>query len=273
MTLIAESGDDELVFAHTPRYEASLFSADVLPELVEECLRGHHCAVPTGETCEWLLARLQLLGRAAVDRSHYLMAQTWFECAFAAVRGTSDLLSSVNMRMRLGQWPLAKELYARVLVQPAKLSEAQHKMADKKLEEVSTLLVAGARPPQCTPEDESSQLLASAAVTAAALLEPERLRMLQLLRFCGHEANTAHDYAAAANWFDCAFALSGGVTDLLSAANMRQKLVPASPVAEVLYEDALARKSLSDKEREVATRRLSALTAGKAPAHMSYELM
>ena len=64
--------------------------------------------------------------------------------------------------------------------------------------------------------------------------------MLSLMRRCGHAANGAGDFAAAHVWFDCAFALSGSANDLLSAANMRVKLLPTSSVAGAIYKHILA---------------------------------
>ena len=55
----------------------------------------------------------------------------------------------------------------------------------------------------------------------------EERKFLGLLRICDHAANKAGDFEVAHTWFDCAYALCGTPCDLLSAANMRFKLIPA----------------------------------------------
>jgi len=128
------------------------------------------------------------------------------------------------------------------------------------------------RPPQPTSQDESSQLLSSAgAGGAASLIDGAELpKLLQLLRHCAHEANAAHDYASAASWFDGAYSASGSVADLLSAANMRLKLHPTSPVASDVYEEVLRRSGVGARERMVAEQKLNAL---RAAADGEYELL
>ena len=59
--------------------------------------------------------------------------------------------------------------------------------------------------------------------------------------------------------FDCAFALSQQTADLLSAANMRQKLAAGSPLAEALYRHVLAMPQLPQRELLMAERKLQQL--------------
>ena len=69
-------------------------------------------------------------------------------------------------------------------------------------------------------------------------------------------------------WFDCAYAVSHSPTDLLSAANMRAKLVPASPAAEALYLHLLSLPAgaVGDNELRIAHRKLDALRDERATA-------
>ena len=55
------------------------------------------------------------------------------------------------------------------------------------------------------------------------------------------------------------FALSQQTADLLSAANMRQKLVAGSPLAEALYRHVLAMPQLPQRELLMAERKLQQL--------------
>ena len=92
--------------------------------------------------------------------------------------------------------------------------------------------------------------------------------MLGLLRICGHAANDGGDFEAAHTWFDCAYALCGMTCDLLSAANMRAKLVPTSAVALDAYKHIL---QLGEGERpppamqlEMAASKLASVEAARA---------
>ena len=233
-------------------------------------MRPFACELPTFEG-EWLVSRLQRLGLRACERRHYLAALSCFECAFGVAGGTAYLLSATNMRLNLGQWGLARELYKRVLAFTT-LSDAARSMASRKLAEVSARITEGAAPPQPTPHEEASQLIASASssdeggggggcsAAAAALPPEERARVVRLLRHSGFSCNQQHDYVAAGHWFDVAATLTGSSADLLSAANMRQKRRPGCAVAEALYEAVLRRgDELSEKEREVGARKLEAV--------------
>ena len=92
---------------------------------------------------------------------------------------------------------------------------------------------------------------------------PEKAKMLPMMRAEGHRANKGGDFEAAQLWFDCAHSLSQHPSDLLSAANMRLKLVPTSPAAEALYAHALSLQ-LSERELDVTERKLEQLIEARA---------
>ena len=80
----------------------------------------------------------------------------------------------------------------------------------------------------------------------------------------GHGANRGQDLRRH-TWFDCAFALSGQPNDLLSAANMRGRLVPTSAVAMRAYEHVLMGMSgevaPTEKQATMAEEKLGKLRA------------
>ena len=226
-------GDEDMasLFPHTPRLDDRCFEQSVSADLVTECLRAGTCAAQ-GADREWMGGILHRLGHAANDRGETLMAHSWFQCAYAAKGTTIELLSSTNMRLKLGQWDLCEKLYSHV--KTLELTDAESEVAERKHKEVNALLGGGgssrARPPRIGAAEESDALLAAPAAHKGALSSDDTTRMLSLMRRCGHAANGAGDFAAAHVWFDCAFALSGSANDLLSAANMRVKLLPTSSV-------------------------------------------
>lgn len=267
-TEVAE-GDDEMdiAFPHTPRHDASWHDAEPAAELIEQCLRPGHCGAPEGDVRDWLHRRLVQLGHATNDRDQTLMAHTWFECAYAARASVAELISSTNMRLKLGQWALVDEVYKQILQMA--LSDAQREVAERKHSEVTELKGSGsARPLSVTPEEELSALLTSAGIAAETVSEPAEIeRMVQLLRSCGFAANKAGDFEAAHLWFDCSFAFSSSLCDLLSAANMRVKLDKTSPVAAAAYKHVLNGEGRTEVERSMASRKLASLEeAGAAEA-------
>jgi hypothetical protein len=143
-------------------------------------------------------------------------------------------------------------------------------VAERKLAEVVAL--KGGSAPQGAglgAQDAGSELaslLSASPVVAETIPGAEAERMLQLLRSCGFAANAAGDYEAASNWFDCSFAVSSALSDLVSAANMRAKLLATSPVAALIYRHALQAAGAAAKVSEVAQRKLSALEAAVATA-------
>ena len=110
--------DDTAVAAAVPhalRFEPSWHFHAVPAEQVEHCLRPRRRGGLDQPAAAWLHKHLVALGHEANDRSAHFLAHSWFECAYAMKERIPDLLSSVNMRLRLGQFTLAKHLYARVL--------------------------------------------------------------------------------------------------------------------------------------------------------------
>ena len=85
--------------------------------------------------------------------------------------------------------------------------------------------------------------------------------VVKLLRKLGHALNAANEVYAAQLAFDCAFAVARSPTDLLSAANMRAKLVQGSAAAEALYVHLLSLdlEVFDGHERSLAHTKLEAL--------------
>jgi len=245
-----------------PRYELSWRFDEVDPATVEHALRERIC-VSDDEQQDWLHRRLVGLGHDANARGHHFMAHSWFECAFCVKGSTADLLSSVNMRLKLAQPTLVALLYGRAL--QMELTEAQREMIRRKLKEAQD---AAAQRQQdggggLSLEDEFGQLTSA---PASQLGHHDTQRMLRLLRHEGHACNRAHDYDQACHWFDGAFALSRAGIDLLSAANMRVKIGHGPAIARALYLHAFALPSLNDRHREVAERKLDAIAEQEAAA-------
>ena len=61
---------------------------------------------------------LLVLGRAANEVGHHLMAQAYFESAFNVKEDISALVSAINMRFKQGQLALAASVYCKLLVEP-----------------------------------------------------------------------------------------------------------------------------------------------------------
>jgi len=170
----------------------------------------------------------------------------------------SAFISSVNMRMRLGQATLASRLYERLLQRT--LTDAHREVVERKLKEATGAKTSRSHAPRTAgiPQDELAQLL-DPARAAQEVEGEERERLLKLLRRRGHACNEADEYENAHYWFDCAYALEHQISDLLSAANMRLKLVDISPVAEALYLHVLTELHVSEREKAMAERKLSQL--------------
>mmetsp|Transcript_34091 Transcript_34091/g.67884 ORF Transcript_34091/g.67884 Transcript_34091/m.67884 type:complete len:306 (-) Transcript_34091:650-1567(-) len=253
---MVEAEDIDVAFSHTPRGHPSWFEAEPAAELIEQCLRPGHCSMPEGEARDWLHRRLVHLGHAANDRDETLMAHTWFECAYATKASVVELISSANMRLKLGQWTLVEQLYKQIV--QMELSEAQREVAERKLAEVTARSARGDDRPIVKPEEEFSSLLAAPSIVTETISGPEdRERMTSLLRSCGFAANKKGDFEAAQLWFECCFAFSSSLSDMLSAANMRVKLDQRSPVAALAYKHVLSVENASQMERQMATRKLA----------------
>ena len=67
-----------------------------------------------GEHAEWMRKRLLELAHVASGRSQYYVAHAFFETATALGPTLSSQISSINMRLNIGQPRLAAELYERL---------------------------------------------------------------------------------------------------------------------------------------------------------------
>jgi len=270
--LLVAEGDGIDAMPHTPRHEPSWFYQEVPSEMIDQCLRPRSRGGIDEAAALWLHKHLVALGHAANARSCHFMAHSWFECAYGLKDSTPELISSINMRLRLGQATLAKQLYERVLQQREvaliyMLTDAQREVATRKLLESKAAIAARAAGASSSlrdeMQDEMQQLLAPDGIS----LEPADIaRAVPLMRKQGHRANSLGDCEAAQLWFDCAFALSQQTVDLLSAANMRQKLVVGSPLAEALYRHVLAIPQLPVRELLMAERKLQLLQQASSAA-------
>ena len=117
--ILGVCGDEETEtgLAHTPRYEPSWFYQEVPSEMVDRCLRARSRGGIDEAAALWLHKHLVAFGHAANAHSCHFMAHSWFECAYGLKDGAPELISSINMRLHLGQATLAKQLYERVLQQ------------------------------------------------------------------------------------------------------------------------------------------------------------
>lgn len=220
-----EPGEEALdsLFPHTPRLAEACYNNAPPESLVIECLRPGICSAE-GADGEWMKKMLVRLGHAANERGDVLLSHSWFQCAYAAAGSLTELLSSINMRRKLGQWHLCQALYAHV--ESLELTAAQREVSERWHAWVNERLGSSSEPPpeRLTATEELSELRAAPAATAGLLSPEEQQRLVQLLRSSGHAANHGKDFEAAHTWFDCAFALTGSPLDLLSAANMRGRL-------------------------------------------------
>ena len=130
---------------------------------------------------------------------------------------------------------------------------------------ISSPVIASPTSVRITPlRDEMSALVAPLPQGACTLTSGETDEFLRLLRRQGHGANEQGDADAALHAFEVAFAVSRSPSDLLSAANMRVKLVDTSTAAEALYNYLLSLglgwpDGLSSTEAHVASRQLEAI--------------
>ena len=277
---VAVGGDDQpSLFPHTPRLDDRCFDKKPDEGLVVECLRPGTSAALEESERDWMQKRLVGLGHAANDRNQLLMAHSWFQCAYATRGSLTELLSSTNMRLKLGQWHLCEQIYQHVLT--LELTEPQMEVCERKLAEVQASIASGATNSaagmgeanlrtRLSPDEELTEMLAAPEATGSTTLLPSAAevgRLLALVRACGHAANRAADFEAAYTWFDCAYALSAALPDLLSAANMRAKLVPTSNAARAAYAHVLAADRSSDKERQMAQVKLAVLEQKRQEAH------
>lgn len=266
--LVAAEGGAGDAMPHTPRYEPSWFFVEIRHEMVEQCMRERvYMQLDDEEARDWLHKHLMLQGHAANGRGHHFLAHSWFECAFCVKGSALELLSSINMRLRLGQCTLAKCLYERVL--NMELTEQQREVAARKLQEAKDEMAERSSMLQGRMEDELEQLIVDQPSSMASTELPKFLR---LLRQQGHAANEQGDFESAQMWFDCAWTQSRRPSDLLSSANMRAKLVTASPVAEALYTHVLTLPGLGEKEMRMADEKLQQLLdqKGTSVGNMEY---
>ena len=249
---------------------------------------------------ELIYRQCVVLGHAANAHERYLLAQSCFESAYQAKEDPAAFISAINMRLKMGQCTLACSVYQRLLVDArAPLTTQQAQLVGRKLREAAEAIRArasasprspsGSAAPLTTPlrdeitgddksaaarsptsvritplRDEVSALVAPLPQGACTLTSGETSELLRLLRRQGHGANEQGDAEAALHAFEVAFAVSRSPSDLLSAANMRVKLVDTSTAAEALYNYLLSLglgwpDGLSSTEAHVAARQLQAI--------------
>ena len=200
--LVADTADGaDAAMPHTPRYEPSWFYQELPAEMIEQCLRPRSRGGIDDAAAGWLHKHLVALGHAANGRAAHFMAHSWFECAYDLKDGAAELLSSINMRLRLGQATLAKHLYARVLASHT-LTEAQREVAARKLAEAEAAVAArgAGLVAAAAMQDEMAQMLQP---DGKALAEADLLRMVPLMRMQGgrsslEEAASVEDTAPSA---------------------------------------------------------------------------
>lgn len=246
----------------TVTHEPSWTWANVGSALCDHALRPR-CRLPLTMQHETILHQwLLYLGRAANENSEHVMAHAYFESAYNCKDDISALLSATNMRLKLGQLSLVQAMYKRLLTEPQWLLKAQQReMITRKLAEATEAAAARSRAtgrPLRLLEDEIAQLLRD---RRSLVPQEEADLFVRLTRRQGHVANDAGDFEAARLWFDCAYGVSQSATDLLSAANMRTKLVEGSAAAEALYIHILALPTgaVGENELHIAMRKLDAL--------------
>ena len=100
---------------YTPRGDPAWYSHEPSAGLVEQCLRPGHCSLAEGEERDFLHSKLLVLGHAYNERDQWLMAYSCFRCSYALTPTPFELLSTANMRYKLGQWALVEELYRRIV--------------------------------------------------------------------------------------------------------------------------------------------------------------
>ena len=264
--------DQESLFPHTPRLDDRCFESKVDETLVVECVRPGSCTLIAGSPeRDFVHRRCAVLGHASNQRKELLMAHSWFQCAYACKANLTELLSSTNMRLNLGQWHLAESLYEYILKNEEVTPDQRALTERKRTEAVGRISGGAASAVRHTADEEVSELLAAPQAYAGEAEKPfppeEEKRLLGLLRSCGHAANRAGDFEASHTWFDCCYALSGFSADLLSAANMRAKLIPTSGVALALYTHILSLKdgpnAPPQNQLEMAEAKKAALEAAR----------
>ena len=215
--------------------------------------RNHNLA---SSKVDWLHRRLLACGHDANVRSHHFAGGLLVRGRGERFKeGMPELISSINMRLKLGQCTLAKHLYERVPLM--QLTDAQIEVAARKLGAARRSPSAPRRgwPGEfASMQDEVTQIFALPPATMAEVSLPEKAKMLPMMRAEGHRANKGGDFEAARRWFDCAHSLSQHPSDLLSAANTT-KLVPTSRAAEALSPTRLAGSSQRPPRRHRAQTR------------------
>ena len=138
-----------------------------------------------------------MLGRLANELSDHLMAQAFFESAYNAKDDISALVSSVNMRLKLGQLALAASVYRKLLTDDWDLPAALRETVGRKLAEANEAMAVRAQQPAPLRllEDEVAQLLRDRRGTLGSDADEELFR--RLLRKQGHAANEMGDADAA----------------------------------------------------------------------------
>ena len=171
--LVASS--DEASTGGSPRHDP-YHDPDPRPELVEQCIQPRHCSLAEGDAREWMHRRLSHLGHVFNERGATYMACVWFELSFAArPDAVAELISAINMRMKLGQWALVEALYRRIVRMD--LSKEERDAAYRKLGEATSLKSARGRlrdsSSSTSPASDGTGASACAASPGRLVMQPQ----------------------------------------------------------------------------------------------------
>ena len=169
--LVASSDEASTTPRHDPYHDP-----DPRPELVEQCIRPRHCSLAEGDAREWMHRRLSHLGHVFNERGATYMACVWFELSFAArPDAVAELISAINMRMKLGQWALVEALYRRIVRMD--LSKEERDAAYRKLGEATSLKSARGRlrdsSSSTSPASDGTGASACAASPGRLVMQPQ----------------------------------------------------------------------------------------------------
>jgi len=169
--LVASSDEASTTPRHDPYHDP-----DPRPELVEQCIQPRHCSLAEGDAREWMHRRLSHLGHVFNERGATYMACVWFELSFAArPDAVAELISAINMRMKLGQWALVEALYRRIVRMD--LSKEERDAAYRKLGEATSLKSARGRlrdsSSSTSPASDGTGASACAASPGRLVMQPQ----------------------------------------------------------------------------------------------------
>mmetsp|Transcript_2852 Transcript_2852/g.8286 ORF Transcript_2852/g.8286 Transcript_2852/m.8286 type:complete len:235 (+) Transcript_2852:7-711(+) len=172
----------------TPRYEVLWSPEDIDPACLTHALRKRPWFQGDRQR-EWVHKRVVALGHEANARGHHFIAHSCFECAFCAKGSTADLISSINMRLKLGQPTLAGLLYRRVL--HFTLTRAQRELVERKLTEASAMCKKREEVGCSVMEDEFGQLTSPPKFSFGYV---ERQQLIRFIRQEGHTCKREREY-------------------------------------------------------------------------------